>query len=316
MELQDWTFGGLWPYEPKWFESADGRLHFVDEGSAAGAPIVFAHGNPAWSFIYRDAISRVVGAGHRAIAIDHLGFGRSDKPVGRSLYSIERHADRFAALIDTLEVRDAIVVVHDWGGPIGLDWAVRNPDRVAGIFVLNTFAHRPPGRVPLPLPIRLFRAPLLGELMVKRANLFTRGFLFHAGTTHPERFRGAVRQAYLAPHPTWASRTGMLEFPRQIPKGPDGEVSEFCAEIESRLEARFTAEQVRILWGERDVAFTEEMLQRFWLKSFPGAEVTRLVDAAHFVQEDAPDEFAEALVEFVEVRIAACAGRRSTTTGT
>lgn len=304
MSETDWTFEGLWPYEPRWFETGRGRLHYVDEGPPDGRPVLLVHGNPTWSFIYRAAIERLTAAGHRAIAVDHLGFGRSDKPDDAAAYAVPEHARRFAEFADSLDLSDAVVVGHDWGGPIGFDWAGRNPDRVAGLFVLNTFAHRPPAKVPLPVPIKLFRAPVLGEILVKGLAAFHRGFLFHAGVTHPERMRGAVRRAYMAPHPTWSSRTAVLAFPRQIPAGPEGEISDLAAGIEQRLERSFGDDQVRVFWGADDIAFTEEMLQSFWLKSFPGARVERVADAGHYLQEDQPGRFAAAVTEFADSLIA------------
>lgn len=179
----DWTFGASWPYEPSWFDSADGRMHYVDVGPRDGRPVVLLHGNPTWGYLYRNFIGPLTAAGHRAIVLDHLGFGRSDKPDEPELYRIPRHADRLDALLESLDLRDATVVPQDWGGPIGLRWAVRHPERVGGLFILNTYAHRPRGKVPLPLPLRLFRTPGVGEVMVKGLDMFKRGFLFRVGAS-------------------------------------------------------------------------------------------------------------------------------------
>ena len=146
----DWTFGGTWPYEAKWFESEDGRMHYVDEGPRDGKPVVMVHGNPTWGYLYRNFISGVVEAGYRAIVPDCLGFGRSDKPDEPELYRIPRHATRIEALLESLDLKNATAVVQDWGGPIGLARATRHPERVRSLFLLNTFAHRPPGKVKIP----------------------------------------------------------------------------------------------------------------------------------------------------------------------
>src|SRR5215207_358385 len=137
----DWTFDGTWPYEPKWFESEDGRMHYVDEGLRDGRPVVMVHGNPTWGYLYRNFIGPVVDAGHRAIIVDHLGFGRSDKPQNPELYGFEGNGKRLEALLESLELRNATPVVQDWGGPIGLYWASRHPDRVRSLFIMNTYAH-------------------------------------------------------------------------------------------------------------------------------------------------------------------------------
>ena len=170
--VKDWTFEGTWPYEPKWFDSPDGRMHYVDEGPRDGRPVVMVHGNPTWGYLYRNFIGPLVEAGHRAIVPDHLGFGRSEKPRDAELYRVPRHARRLDALLESLDLRGAVVVPQDWGGPTGLYWATQHPERVDGLFILNTFAHGfrpetlPPGKdkIPLPLPLRLFRTPVVGEV--------------------------------------------------------------------------------------------------------------------------------------------------------
>jgi haloalkane dehalogenase len=293
----DWTFGGLWPYERRWFDSADGRIHYVDEGPRDGKPVVMVHGNPTWGFLYRNFIPPLVEAGHRAIAIDHLGFGRSEKPDRPELYTIERHARRTEALLEPLDLREATVVPQDWGGPIALWWATRHPGRVRGLFILNTFAHRPRERVKLPLPLRLFRTPVVGEVMVKGLDLFKRVFLFRAGVVHRERLTPEVKRAYRAPHPSWSSRTPILVFPRQIPSGPEGPVSDLVAEIEQGLERDFRSKPVAIAWAMKDIAFTPDVLERGWLGTFPDADVMRLEEAGHYLQEDAHERIVPALLE-------------------
>jgi pimeloyl-ACP methyl ester carboxylesterase len=295
----DWTFGGLWPFQPRWFETEDGRIHYIDEGPRDGRPVVLVHGNPTWGFLYRNFVGPLVDAGHRVIVPDHLGFGRSEKPPRPELYRIGAHVQRLAALLESLDLRDATLVPQDWGGPIGLSWAAGAPDRVAGLFILNTYAHRPPGKVPLPLPLRLFRTPGVGEVMVKGFGLFHRVFLFRAGVVHHERLTPEVKRAYLAPHPSWSSRTGVLVFPREIPSGPVGTVSDLLGWLEERLELHFRDKPVKIVWAMKDIAFTAQMLELLWLKTFPDAQVTRLDDAGHYLQEDAHERIVPELLAFL-----------------
>jgi haloalkane dehalogenase len=295
----DWTFGGSWPYEPKWFESADGRMHYVDVGPADGKPVVLVHGNPTWGYLYRHFIDGLVKAGHRAIVPDHLGFGRSDKPDEAQLYTVPKHAARMNELLESLDLHDATVVCQDWGGPISLWWATRHPERVSGLFILNTFAHRPRGPVKLPAPLKLFRTPGVGELMVKGLHMFVKVFLFRAGVTKADRFTSDVKAAYLAPHPSWSTRTSILVFPREIPSGPEGPVSDMNDDIEEKLKEHFRAKPVRIMWAMKDIAFTPEMLDELWLDTFPDAEVTRILDAGHYLQEDAHEVIVPALLDFV-----------------
>ena len=306
-QVSDWTFDGTWPYEPKWFDSRDGRMHYVDEGPSNGRPVVLVHGNPTWGYLYRNFIPALVEAGHRAIVPDHLGFGRSEKQNDPELYRVPRHAERLEALLESLELRGATVVPQDWGGPIGLYWASRHPERVDGLFILNTYAHGfrpealPPGRdkVPLPLPLHLFRTPLVGELLVKGLDAFKRGFMFGQGVVHRERLTPTVKRAYRDVHQGWSERTSILVFPREIPVTGEGPVVAMTTEIEERLKEHFRAKPVRIMWAMKDIAFLPIYLDTLWLDTFPDAEVTRLEDAGHYLQEDAHEQIVPELVRFV-----------------
>jgi pimeloyl-ACP methyl ester carboxylesterase len=295
----DWTFNGAWPYAPSWFDTPDGRMHYVDVGPRGAPPVILVHGNPTWGFLYRNFIPPLVGAGYRVVVPDHLGFGRSDKPDDPSVYSLIRHMHRLEALLESLDLHEATVVPQDWGGPFSLYWAVAHPERVRSLFILNTYAHRPTREVPIPLPLRMFRTPLLGDVLVKGLHLFVRGFLFRAGVVHRERLTPDIRKAYLAPHPTWSSRTGILTLPRQIPTGPRDPATDLTAEIERGLEEHFRSKPVAIAWGMRDPAFTPWWLDELWLKTFPNARVLRLADAGHYVQEDAHEQIVPDLLRFL-----------------
>lgn len=294
----DWTFGGTWPYEPRWFEHAEGRMHYVDEGPRDGQPVVLVHGNPTWGYLYRHFIPPLVAAGFRAIVPDHLGFGRSDKPDTPALFRIPRHAARLDALLESLDLREATVVPQDWGGPIGLYWAGKHPQRVRSLCILNTFAQRPRQKVKLPLPLHLFRTPGVGEIMVKGLNAFVKVFLFKAGIVHHDRLDANARAAYLAPHPSWASRTATLVFPREIPSGPEGPTSDFLAEVESSLAA-FADKPIVIIWAMKDIAFTPEVLDLTWRSTFPNAPVMTIDDAGHYLQEDAHERIVPRLLELL-----------------
>jgi pimeloyl-ACP methyl ester carboxylesterase len=298
MDDAGWSFGGLWPYRPLYFASADGLMHYVDEGPRGAAPVVLLHGNATWGFLYRDFIAALVARGHRAIAPDHLGFGRSQKPGGRGRYDVARHVARLDALLESLDLDDVTLVACEWGTSLGLAWATAHPGRVSRLFLLNS----PPPQLPrmgvaLPPLIRAFRVPGLGELLVQGLGMFTRGFLFHAAVVHPERLTKQVRAAYLAPHPSWASRAAVLAFPRQIPFRPRGPVAELSLRLEDEI-AVLTDRPARIVWGMRDVSFAPEMLEQ-WETLLPAAAVTRLDDAGHCIQEDAPEPVINELLELV-----------------
>jgi haloalkane dehalogenase len=282
-------------------------MHFVDEGARQGRPVVLVHGNPTWGYLYRHFIPPLVEAGHRVIVPDHLGFGRSDKPDEPELYRVPRHAARLESLLESLDLRRATVVPQDWGGPTGLYWATRHPERVEGLFILNTFAHGwhpealPPGKtkIRLPLPLRLFRAPGVGEVMVKGMDAFKRGFLFGQGVVHKDRLTPVVKRAYTDVHQGWSERTAILVFPREIPVTGEGPVVEMNTEIEEGLKRDFRSKPVHITWAMKDVAFTPNLLDTLWLDTFPDASVTRLEDAGHYLQEDAHELIAPELASFV-----------------
>jgi haloalkane dehalogenase len=167
---------------------------------------------------------------------------------------------------------------------------------------MNTFAHRWREPVDFPLPVRLFRARRIGELLVKRLDLFRKFTMFIGPTAiNPDRMTDAVRAAYTAPHPEPNDRAAILQFVRNIPAGPDDPGAEFMGEIEDRLAAGFRDEQVTVCRGLKDPVFTEhEFLERLWLHTFPDARVIRIPDASHFVQEDAPDVAVPALLDLIQ----------------
>jgi pimeloyl-ACP methyl ester carboxylesterase len=295
MDERDWTFGGTWPYEPRWLFTDGIRLHYVDEGARDGEPVVMLHGNPTWAYVYRRFIAALSEAGYRAIAHDQLGFGRSDKPIREKEFSVERHVRHFTALMQELDLDGVTLVVQDWGGPIGLAWAVDHPDRVRRLVLLNTW----PGGIPdaeFPLPFKLLLLPGTGELLAKGANVFTRAFLFKGGT-HPERLGENERAAYLAPHPSWQSRAGVTAYPRLIPRSESHPSHAIGKHVEENLAA-FASKPVLICWPRDDRAFGERILA-LWRVRFPGAEVHEIADAGHYVQEDAHEHVIPILLSFL-----------------
>lgn len=297
---KDWTFAGTWPHPPQWFDTADGRMHYVDVGPRGGRPVVLVHGNPSWGYLFRHFVAPLVAAGHRVIVPDHLGFGRSDKPDRPNVYAIARHAQRLEALLESLALKHVTLVPHDWGGPIALSWATRHPARIAALALLGTFVHRPRGPVPMPFPLRLFRMRGIGELLVRGLHAVLRGFLFGAGTMERDRLGPTERAAYLAPHPTYASRAAVLAFARDFPAGPRGEVADLLASIHARLGALATRPTL-LVWAGRDAVIGADGLAAF-LADFPAAEVLEVPEAGHFIQEDAHEVVVPALLAFLADR--------------
>jgi haloalkane dehalogenase len=294
----NWSFGGTWPFDPCWFDADGGRIHYVDEGSRDGRPVVMLHGNPTWSYLYRRFVPELTAAGHRAIGVDLLGFGRSDKPRDPAAYAIERHVARLEALLGSLDLHDACLVVHDWGGPIGLPWAARNPDRATRLMILNTFAPRLPGPMGKKPTLRMLRAPLVGEMIATVRAGLTEDFLFKAGVVHRDRLDDDSKRAYRAPHPDRASRAGLIAFPRQVPLSDDTPVARLTRETAEALERDFRSRPARICWGMRDILFGDSVLD-LWRGVLPEARVTRIEDAGHFVQEDAHERVIPELLELL-----------------
>lgn len=303
----DWSFDGSWPYEPLWFRTPDGLLHYVDEGPRDGRPIVLVHGNPTWGYLFRRFIPALVAAGHRVIVPDHLGFGRSEKPAAPDVYGVSRHAGRLEDLLDSLDLDGAVLAPHDWGGPISLRWAGRHPNRVAGLFILNTLAHAvgpetlPGGaeKLSLPAPLHLFRTPGLGEVLVQGLDAF-KPLMFKVAIERTEALTPSVRRAYRSVHAGWSQRAGMLAFARQVPTRAGGAVNAMNLETEALLARHFGAKPARIVWGEKDLVLPPSMIDTTWLRTLPDADVSRIPEAGHFLQEDSPDRVVPELTGFVD----------------
>ena len=290
-DLADETFGGTFPFKPHFFTHEGVRLHYVDEGQ--GEPIVLLHGNPTWSYLYRRFIPPLCGS-HRCLAPDHMGFGRSDKPLDRP-YTLAKHIENLTALLNHLEVRGITLVMQDWGGPIGLGFAVDHPERVKRLVILNTWAFRLPEGTRLAPLLELFRQPHVGEAMVQGLNLFVEGFL-PAGIYHQERLN-EIMPAYRAPFPDWNSRIGTLLFPRDIPVGDVHPSTPTMGHIQDNL-GKLRVPTI-IIWGMHDPAIPSALIEA-WTAVYPHAEVHRLQTASHFLQEDEPEEIVSLIQGFLK----------------
>jgi cis-3-alkyl-4-acyloxetan-2-one decarboxylase len=219
-------FGGSFPYEPRHQQVADDvRLHYVEMGR--GAPVLMLHGNPTWSYLYRRFLPPVAEAGFRAVAVDHMGFGRSDRPPGHGRYTLRSHVDNLVAFMRGLDLRDVTLVMQDWGGPIGLGAAAEEPGRVSRLVIINTWmAVLPSGtRLPFHQP---FLQSGLGELLALGANLFVEAMF---GGMRAESATPQVVEAYRAPFPDYHSRVPILAFARDIPIGDQHPTAPLMREI-------------------------------------------------------------------------------------
>lgn len=282
--------GDLYPFDPHYVDVAGGRMHYVDEGD--GPPIVMLHGNPTWSFYYRELI-RGLRERYRVIAPDHIGCGLSDKPPEYP-YTLSQHIENLSALIDHLKLDGVTLAVHDWGGAIGFGWAVRNPERARRFIVFNTAAF-PGGRIPF--RIRICGWPILGEIVVLRFNAFARAAIRMA-CCHRERMTPEVVRGYLHPYDRPRHRIAQLCFVRDIPTARSVPSYPVLEQIEAALP-QFQRRPMVIFWGMRDFCFTERFLAE-WITRFPEATVHRFEDAGHYVVEDAHERILPRIEAFLE----------------
>jgi len=284
----DGDFRGTFPYEPH-FVSVTGRvrLHYVDEGPRDAAPLLFVHGNPTWSYLWRRQIAELSAEGRRCVAFDNMGFGRSDKPPHLAAYALRAHIDNAVALIDDLDLRDITLVAHDWGGPIGIGALLERRERFERMVLINTWAWELPSF--LPPFLREFRTEGLGEILVLGGNLFVESM---PGAMAHRDIDPQMMDAYRAPFPDFWSRAGQLAFHREIPLTERDRSAPLMGEIHEALERLDLP--VTLVWGMRDPVFQPVFLDQ-WVELFPDAEVVRITDASHFVIEDRPDMVTEAL---------------------
>lgn len=280
------------PFAPRFFEhppgtSAAGALqHFVDEGPRESRAVVFVHGNPTWSFAFRRALLALRDA-RRCVAVDHLGCGLSDKPA-HFAYRLEAHVENLERVLGALGLERVTLVLHDWGGPIGLGFARRHEERIERLVLCNTAAFPLDGK--LPLRLAACRWPVFGKLAVRGLNAFARGATWMA-VARP--LSPLAKRGYLLPYDSWENRIATHAFVEDIPLGP-GHPSWNELEAIERALPRFRDLPVQLLWGLRDWVFTAHYLAE-WQRRFPRAAVARFPDAGHYLFEDEPVAFVEEL---------------------
>ena len=280
----------LYPFSSHSLQLDRLRYHYLDEGS--GENLLMLHGNPTWSFYYRNLILGLKGS-YRCVVPDHMGMGKSDKPQDYP-YTLSRHIDNFEKLADHLELDDITLVVHDWGGAIGMGFAVRHPERIRRLVIFNTAAFL---SSEIPLSLSLCRIPGFGAIAIRGFNLFARGAIRWA-CVKQERMTEEVRAGYLAPYDNFANRVANLRFVQDIPISPDSPSYSVIQHIEENLKL-FREHPVQIIWGAHDFVFNDHFLKR-WQEIFPQAEVHRMEDAGHYVVEDAHERILPLLYEFLQ----------------
>jgi haloalkane dehalogenase len=292
----DGDFGGTFPFERHYVQAGDVRLAYVDEGPRDASALLMLHGNPTWSYMFRRPIAELSVKGHRCVAVDHMGFGRSDKPAALHRYTLATHVENLRALVDELDLRDVVLVAHDWGGPIGIGAMLERLDRLRALVLMNTWAWELPSFVPAFL--REFRTEGRGEALALAGNLMVESI---PGGMHRRPADPLTLDAYRAPFPDYWSRVGTLAFTRDIPLSERDPSARAFARMNSRL-GELSGLPALLVWGMHDPVFRPVFIEQ-WRELLPGARTVELDDASHYVVEDQPERVSAAIAEFAaEVR--------------
>jgi len=271
------------------------NLHVIDEGH--GRPVVMLHGNPSWSFYYRNLLEEL-SRNHRVIVPDHIGMGRSDKPDDSTYdYTLNQRVADLESTLDQLGVTsDITLVVHDWGGMIGSTFATRHPERVSRMVILNTAGFGLPKAKMFPWPLWLSRHTPISSLFVRGFNGFVKGTAW-IGTTR-NKMSNDIKKAYLWPYDSWANRRSVHRFVQDIPLTPKDKTWPVLKQVEADLP-KLASKPMLIAFGLKDLVFDHHFLKG-WTDRFPHAEVIRYEDASHYVLEDVGQELWTKIRSFLE----------------
>lgn len=265
----------LYPFRSHYLEVGENKIHYVDEGE--GRPFLFVHGNPTWSFYYRNLLNEFKKT-NRVIAIDHMGCGLSSKPQDYS-YTLDNHIKNLMILIEKLDLKELTLVVHDWGGAIGFGAATRMPERFKKFVILNTsafFVNR------IPFRIHLCRRPrVFAKLLVQGLNGFAGPATFMASSRKLSKLE---KEGYLLPYNNFKNRIAVFHFVQDIPMEENHPTRKVLDEIESKLSL-FKDHKILILWGGRDFCFNDAFYKK-WCEIYPNATKIYFKDASHYVIED------------------------------
>jgi Predicted hydrolases or acyltransferases (alpha/beta hydrolase superfamily) len=282
----------LYPFRSHFHNINGFRMHYVDEGR--GDPILFVHGNPTWSFYWRNLIIPL-RKNHRCLAIDHVGCGFSDMPNEKKYpFTLQRRIDDLCEFVERLNMKNITLVAHDWGGAIGMGTACQLPERFSRFVLMNTGAFL---STRCPLRIRVCRTPILGRLAVQGLNAFSVAATKMAIYNRKNMTR-EVKAGLLAPYDNWQHRLGVYRFVQDIPLSSKHPSYETLLNLEKHLPI-FRQKPISLLWGMHDWCFTPDFLKRF-LQFFPDAETHRFEDAAHYIVEDIPERVAATIEAFLK----------------
>lgn len=282
-------FSALYPYKQNKI-SLDGiSMNYVDEGEKDRPVIVMVHGNPTWSFYYRNLIN-AFKTDYRIIVPDHIGCGFSDKPQNYP-YTLEQHIQNLENLIEQLELKNVNLVMHDWGGGIASGYATRHPENVQSFVAMNTAAFNIKA---LPWSIQICRIPILGDILVRGFNGFSLIALF-AGAER--KLSKQVKQGLIAPYNNWKNRIAILRFVQDIPWEKNHPTGKTIDEIEAKLPL-LKEKPILFFWGDKDFVFTTKDFLSIWQEKFPQALAHIFKDAGHYIVEDAHERIVPLLKNF------------------
>jgi len=286
----------LYPFESHWLDIGGTRMHFLDEGPRNAPIVLMVHGNPTWSFYYRNLVLALRDR-YRCIVPDHIGCGLSDKPGDAQYpYTLARRITDLGVLMDHLQPKAQVhLIVHDWGGMIGFGWAVEKPAQIASMVIANTAAFPLPAEKKLPAALWLVRNTKLGAWLVQGLNAFS-GLAARVAFKKP--VSTEVRKMYTGPYDSWDNRIATLRFVQDIPLKPGDPSYNIVQTTESRLPD-FSGKPCLLAWGEKDFVFDLPFLNK-WKRIFPQAKVLSYPDCGHYIFEDAGQPLAQAISDFLD----------------
>jgi haloalkane dehalogenase len=262
-------------------------LSVVDAGPRSPRAVVLLHGNPAWSYLWRRFVGPLAGAGHRVVVPDHAGFGLSDKPTDPAYHSLDRHVENLRAALRALDVRHATLALHDWGGPIGMAWATREPARVERILACNTVAFSPRRKHAFSRWHAFFASPAGYQMGVALNLVQSSAMRFGVRTSLPSH----VRAVYRWPMREKGGRIAAGRFVQMVPNGPDHPEAATMRATEAAFP-QIAHVPIHVLWADRDPVMPPRHAERWHERGLRIESIEHVApDAGHFWQEDAPESF-------------------------
>ena len=288
------SLDSLFPFRRNFLKLKGQNYHYLNEGK--GEPVVMVHGNPSWSFYYRNLVTELSHQ-YQCIVPDHIGCGLSDKPSDQEYdYTLNQRINDLETLLDHLEIKkDITLVVHDWGGMIGMGYAARHPERIKRLVILNTGSFNLPSTKKFPLPLWICRNTYLGTVLVRGFNAFSSIASYVGVKRRP--MSKQVRKAYVAPFNSWKNRISTLRFVQDIPLHPTDRNYKLVESIDQSLQ-EFQNVPTLICWGLKDFVFDESFLDT-WKQKMPHAEVNEFADCGHYILEDASNEVINLVQSFL-----------------